>query len=556
MRWCHKAKPFDIIDIPARRIHLVSTRLKTIRSVYLETIMGTISAASSHSPVQILSASWSKLPEDENSFGSDFQRLGSVATSALAPTGKAWQTYPARQRSDLEKCGIPLGSWCGERDRDVLCAKRLQAHPLMPRFVGETLERWRSTYLDSIGKDVSFERDRSSSMQSARHGVPPVAKPFVRTFDAAPVRAQLEEIALLNNEIRQLNTTVQSLPEGDVKRIARGNLVDLASLRDAMLDLTLGAHERKRDELKAEIRVLIALNDMAREAEREMTNGGADVPLRLSVRDGNWVLKPAASTSWFARNKTRAANDAARLALLLGYPADQPVSLKMIRDRGFGVREYSSVLNHAREGGRGATPSWLAARALDIDAWKTEGGTVMDDAMRPHESRRLSVASLPESDDSLSDPGLSGDGLFDEHHYAVLPLRTGERQEPGHTPTPVHGENHNEGLHRHAGARSALGNTPVPAHDDTLLDEDYDSVPHFAGPDGSEYALVRQAETSLGSKRRSLTSGAARFAQMLNVARSLDPWASEELAPPLSRRLPAPPSSPPHLPLSLPPIPE
>lgn len=371
--------------------------------------MGTISAASSHSPVQVISTSWSKPPGDGNSFGSDFQRLGSVATSALAPLGKAWQTYPARQRSDLENSGIPLGSWCGERDRDVLRANRLQAHPLMPKLVGETLERWRATYLDAIAKDVSFERDRSTSMQLVRNGIQLGVEPFVRTFDVAPVRAQLEEIAPLNDEIRKLRATVQSLPDGEGKRIAQGSLADLASLRDAMLDLTLGAHERKRDELKVEISVLIALNDMAREAEREMRNGGANVPLRLCVRDGNWVLKPAASTSWFAKNKTRAANDAARLALLLGYPADQRITLKTIRERGFGAHEYSSVLNDARALGQGSTCSWLAARALDIDVWKRAGSTVLDDVMRTHERRRLGDVPVPAHDDTM----------LDEEHDAV-----------------------------------------------------------------------------------------------------------------------------------------
>ncbi|VVD77711.1 hypothetical protein [Pandoraea fibrosis] len=518
--------------------------------------MGTISAASGHVPVQMLSASWPKLPDDGNSFGSDFQRLGSVATSTLAPIGKAWQTYPARQRSDLENSGISLGRWCGERDRDLLAANRLKAHPLMPQCVGETLERWRTTYLDAIGKDVSFERDRSTAMQSMRNrtslavGSMPrearhYAKPFVRTFDVSPVRAQLTQIAPLHDEIRKLDATLQLLPEGEGKRIARGNRDDLVALRNAMVSLTLDAHERKRDELKVETRKLIALNDMAREAEREMSNGGADVPLRLSVRNGNWVLKPAASTSWFSKNKTRAANDAARLALLLGYPADQRVSLKMIRDRGFGAYEYSTVLNDARAAGQGNTRSWLATRALDIDMAKTAGSTVADDVAKAFEHRPLGDTPEPAQEDDL----------FDENHYALLSLNTSERSGRAQASAQVHGEGDDAVSRRPVGEARTNRTFAAPAHDDTRFDEDESeeesTVPHFRVPDGAQYVRMTWDETSSASTRRPRMPSAVRFAEALDVARSSD---TQEGSPPLpSRALPPPPLRPTSLRSSPPP---
>ncbi|RRJ31258.1 hypothetical protein [Pandoraea apista] len=520
-------------------------------------MMGSISAASGPVPVQVISANWSKPPDDGNSFGSDFQRLGLVSTSALSPIGKAWQTYPARQRSDLENCGIPLESWCSARDWDVAQANRLEAHPLMPRSVGETLECWRTAYLDAIGNEVSFERDRSTAMRSVRNGVPLAinsmrrdiphsAKHFVRTFDVAPVRAQLEQIEPLNHAIRELDTLIPSLPHGEGKRIAEGNLAELVALRNAMQNLSLNVCERKRDELKVEIRALIALNDMTREVEREMHNGGADVPLRLSVRDGNWVLKPAASTSWFAKNKMRAANDAARLALLLGYPANQRVTLRMIRERGFGAHEYTLLLNDARSGGQGGTGSWLAGRALDIDVAKSEGSAVLDGAMQAFEGRRPDDALEPVLDDDM----------YDENQYATLPLFVGERPRRGYTAAQTPREDLGVASHRDVGEARA-------APEAMLLEDDSDAVPHFVGPNGDEYARVHFDETSPAGERRLRKPGAVRFSEALSAARRLETLTFNEPPPPIPARVfrhsspPRPSSLPPsYPPPPLPPIDE
>ena len=217
MSLCHKTKPSHTIDILSRQSVLVSLRLKTIRSAYLETIMGTISAASHNSPVQVLSTRWAKPPDDGNSFGSDFQRLGSVAKSPLGSTGKPWKTYPMRPRSLQANSGIPLGSWCGERDRELIHAGRLKADPLMPKFIGERVERWRNLFVDSVKQDVTFERERATAMQCTRHSVLiPVTNAYVRKFDVGAVRAQLGEIAHLSREVRKLSAALPSLPSGSV----------------------------------------------------------------------------------------------------------------------------------------------------------------------------------------------------------------------------------------------------------------------------------------------------------------------------------------------------
>ncbi len=453
--------------------------------------MGAVFGASRHSPVQILFADSSKPPDDGNSFGSDFQRLASVSTSPLRSTAKSWQTYPVRARSPEENSGIPLGQWCAERASEAIQADRLKADPLAPKFVGEALERWRTSFHEAINADETFERDRSSEMQRVRYGIPVCAGPFVRAFDVESVRAQLGEIVLLNDEISRMEADAQSTPEGVPKKMLLKNLNDLAALADAMGTLTMNLHGRRTNALRAELGTLIALNDMAREAEREMTNGGADVPLRLAVRNGNWVLKPAVSTSWFSHNKTRAANDSARLALLLGYPADQPVTLKMIRDRGFGVHEYTSVLNDARLAGPEATHSWLAGRALDIDAWKT-GHTAQHIGTHAAERRALDGTSVSADSGNMPDDDcLSVDSfeLVTDPGYADIPLP------PMRAPTsskPRQVLTSDESVSVQALASHEKRQRHVAGQQGTS------GVPRSPAPDGGLYSLVTRLKVAQG----------------------------------------------------------
>ncbi|VVE04154.1 hypothetical protein PEP31012_02277 [Pandoraea eparura] len=501
--------------------------------------MGTIFAASRSLPVHLISINRSKPPDDGNSFGSDFQRLGSVATSALGSTGKPWQSYPVRPRSTQANNGIALGSWCAERDREVLHAKRLRADPLMPKFVGEGLERWRARFVDAVDADVTFERARASAMQRVRHGIPAEPTAFVRTFATGAVRAQLGEIARLSDEVRKLTATIPALPDGSARKIALRNRDDLATLRDAMAQLTLNSHGRKDDLLRSELNALVALNDMAREAQREMTNGGADVPLRLAVRDGNWVLKPAASTSWFARNKTRAANDAARLALLLGYPADRPVTLKMICARGFGAHEYTTVLNDARSRDREAARSWLAARALDIDTWKAATGAVRD-GLAPSATGR---APASEHDDSRL-----GDDLA-----AGADPRSPNRERSHRTVTRQVGSIRLADVIRPASADPTASPSPDDSDDSEAPDTDArgyarlvradtpSDVPHYVAPDGSEYARVTRAELSPTSA--SATSQPSRREQFAEAFCKAHPGQQHSLREIFSRSMLSTPSS-------------
>ncbi|WP_374619454.1 hypothetical protein [Pandoraea sp.] len=290
----------------------------------------------------------------------------------------------------------------------------------------------------------------------------------------------------------KLSAALPSLPAGGVKKIAQRNCDDLAALRDSMLRLTMNSHDRRGDLIRSELNALIALNDMAREAERELTNGGADVPLRLAVRDGNWVLKPAASTSRFARNKTRAANDSARLALLLGYPADRPVTLTMIRSRGFGAHEYTSVLNDARSSGREAARSWLAGRALDIDTWKAAGNAVHDDLTPAATSPAPAGTRASSLDDSLLDEDRAS--TVDNGHLSLDSSRSTVARQAGAVLTSRAA--HPSPIDSASGA--APGSPEMDAAGYARIARSRSSdVPHFECPDGSEYALVTRTSTPL-----------------------------------------------------------
>ena len=306
-----------------------------------------------------------------DSFASDFLRLGATAaTDAAYTSGRSWRTYPERPRGAEAREGLSYGRWQAYRSLDNLLADNLIDKPLIPKVLAEPTAHWHTSFRVAIERDTAFEDKRSEVMQQARHGIPPENTPFVRTFRSVAVLDQLVQIAKVNEEISRLEASVSQITKREARAIGQRNLDDLKEMRDTMLGLTTNLHERKFIELKVERNMLLALNDMAREAHHEMSNGGADVPLRLRMHKGKLVLKPAVSKSRFQRNHTRARNDAARLALLLGYPAGKPVSLADIHARGFGRYEYSMVLSDAREPSMEQTLSWFGSRAAEIDRCK------------------------------------------------------------------------------------------------------------------------------------------------------------------------------------------
>ncbi|AKC70165.3 hypothetical protein MB84_12770 [Pandoraea oxalativorans] len=338
-----------------------------------------------------------------HSFGSDFARLGAAPPAAAGSLGKAWQTYPQRTRTVEDSSGVSIGRWQAYREIERVRADDLMAQPLVAETVKTRIENWHTLFQRSLEHDISFEDKRTEAMQQVRYGVPPENRAFVRTFDSTPVVRQLGEIAHVNDELDRMTQATGRLPKGPAKLMGLQYLADMARMRDTMLALTVNIHDRKFNELTAERNLLIALNDMAREAQREMSRGGADVPLRLKIRGGKVVLKPATSKSRFQKNHIRARNDAARLALLLGYPADRTVTLNDIRARGLGLYEYSAVLADAKASPPGQTASWLGARAREIDQWKHAARELRDDLRHTDGGRMIGAPSESAHDDAQFD---------------------------------------------------------------------------------------------------------------------------------------------------------
>ncbi|WP_242559568.1 MULTISPECIES: hypothetical protein [Pandoraea] len=395
------------------------------------TLFGSISGAAS---APVLTGGKLLPCECGSSFGSDFERLGAVpVTTTTEASGKPWQSYPERRRTLQDADGLSFGHWQACRDAERLIADDLIGRPLVPNAVSERVERWHSMFQRGIERDVSFEDGRTEAMRQVRYGVPPEPRPFIRTFDPEPVIVQLLEIAHVNDEIDRMTAIVDRVPKGPAKSMAQHSLHDMKKMRDTMLVLSTTQHDRTFNELKAERNVLIALNDMAREAQREMSNGGADVPLRLKVLGSRLILKPATSKSRFQKNHIRARNDAARLALLLGYPAGQPVTLSDIRDRGFGLYEYSTVLHSAKTASPECTMSWLGMRALEIDNWKHVARGLQDDLRETDGGRLLGAPVTPSHavhDDSRLDaidgaPQLSGVDEIDAVPMRTMPKEAG-----------------------------------------------------------------------------------------------------------------------------------
>ncbi|WP_150738919.1 hypothetical protein [Pandoraea anapnoica] len=338
-----------------------------------------------------------------HSFGSDFARLGAAPPASTGPLSKAWQTYPQRTRTVEDNGGVSFGRWQAYRASERARADDLMAQPLVAESMKTRIEKWHTLFQCCIERDISFEDKRTEAMQQVRYGVRPENRAFVRTFDSTPVVDQLVEIEHVNDELDRMANATGCQPNGPAKAMGLQHLADMARMRDTMLALTVNIHDRKFTELTVERNLLIALNDMAREAQREMSRGGADVPLRLKIRGGKVVLKPATSKSRFQKNQIRARNDAARLALLLGYPADRTVTLNDIRAKGLGLYEYSAVLADAKSAPQDMTVSWLGARALEIDYWKHAARELRDDLKHTDGGRMSGAPSESAHDDAQFD---------------------------------------------------------------------------------------------------------------------------------------------------------
>ncbi|AJP57008.1 hypothetical protein UC34_08385 [Pandoraea vervacti] len=382
------------------------------------TLFGGIGGASS-APVLIRGT---RSPCDcAQSFGSDFARLGALPAGSVGACGKPWQTYPSRRQSAEDAKGLSFGQWQAQRARDQCAADDLRDTPLIPGQIAQRVDAWHASFQDAVVHDVVFEDRRTEAMRQARYGVPPAETPYVRTFGNEAVLDQLEAIAHVNDEIERVQAAVSKLAKGPARAMGQRNLDDLTSMRDAMLSLTTGLHTRKFQELRVELNMLIALNDMAREARQELTNGGAGTPLRLKVRGGKLVLKPATSKSRFQKNQIRARNDAARLALLLGESAGTPITLSDIHAKGLGQYEYSTVLSSARTAMSGQHTSWLGARALDIDTCKRASRALQSDLEQTHGGKLLGALPVHTHDDSLLDEVDAGADSCDDVAAGTMP---------------------------------------------------------------------------------------------------------------------------------------
>lgn len=397
--------------------------------------MGILFGMSGHAPAPVLVSGTPRRGPLDHSFGTDFRRLGAAPAASTKAPIKPWQAYPSRQRGAQDCKGISFGKWQGYREVDKRAADRLMGKPLTPTQVATPLARWHASFHDAVEQDVVFEDQRTEAMRQMRYAISPDNVPFVRAFDPGAVMGQLAQIGHVNDQIARVDASVSPLPDGEARAMGLRNREDLASMRDAMLSLTIGLHERKFIELRVEIDLLISLNDMAREARRELSGGGAYMPLRLKVRDNKLVLKPATSKSRFQRNQIRARNDAARLALLLGEPANKPITLLDLHAKGFGKYEYSIVLADARAAPHGHTSSWFGERALQIDEWKQASRTLRAELSKTNGGRTMGAAPVQAHDDSQFDETDALADMFvpddvDDVSYATIPTRVQAHQPP------------------------------------------------------------------------------------------------------------------------------
>jgi hypothetical protein len=363
--------------------------------------------------------------------GSDLRHVGSIAKSELTSTREAWHSYPARRLAPEYKKAFSLSDSLRELRLDHLAADRAFSALQKLKPANEFAETWHTSFINEIVADAGYQERRLASMGDDS---PSGVGSFGRPFDGLRLIRMSHAVAYLRFECPS------AAHLEDPEKYGYSDAEEIQALRDQlahdnitgtvkeMLSLTTDLLERKRAEVKAETSALAALNGMACDAAKAVANGGGNVPLRLAVVDGQWVLKPAKSKSLFRSRQVSARADAARLALLLGCRADTPITLATMKSKGVGVKAYSKVLDDAKSGlgniadlrpidaaaGRVSAPStsasWLGDRALTLN-WSMQGieAQLADLKMR--------------SGDAF--PGIGGDASAPAHNPHFARVRRG-----------------------------------------------------------------------------------------------------------------------------------
>jgi len=283
----------------------------------------------------------------------------------VAPHRKAWSTYPSRayRMPDGDVC-VPFREWANQNASRQVKAMGLKADDDVPVMIRDQLGEWREAFTGRETSVLAFEGGRYVTLLDVRAGTW-ATKRHAREFPVTAHIAQLDAIRRLSVFVAGVGE-LDSEQEGGVDAPYFARMRNhLADLRDSALDMTTVSLRSQLALLNRELTEVRTLNELTAAAQPERTSGGESVPLRLARRGDNFVLKPAATHSVFSDKQKRARTETASLALLLGLPASTPVTLDVLRSRGFC-------------GGNGDGPQWLQAREAALVGWREESEAVLE----------------------------------------------------------------------------------------------------------------------------------------------------------------------------------
>lgn len=358
--------------------------------------MGFARLFSTHVSAPVITRSFkSKSPDADNGFGSDFQRLGQVAPSSTKSAGRAWRICPERTRTEFHGTSlISFGAWLVDSGKDIQAAQELTASSTVVR---DQLKVWRASFVDSTNADRAYEGRRHNARMLIERGDAPSEEVGVRGYDVQAHRVQAGAIDALSRLSAAQTPVSQEVPGTALADRGREAREGLAELCTAMYQLTAKSLRNRITQIRYDQRDLFQLNDMTREAQKERSFGGADVPLRLAVRGDKFILKPAKSRSRLAMPKQRARCEAANLAMLVGLAPGEKVTLGTLHARGFGTQETTFVLNDALSKGIDHDrASWLLNRTCEMQAAKGRAEDILA-KMTDTQAEAYRVSAMPQA---------------------------------------------------------------------------------------------------------------------------------------------------------------
>ncbi|AJC21785.1 hypothetical protein [Pandoraea pulmonicola] len=319
-----------------------------------------------------------------DSFGTDFERLGQTSPIASkSPSARPWRVCPERARTVPGGTRqVSYGAWLADSGRDCYAVMGMTAGVAALGPVGDALRDWRMSFLTDVNAARDFEGDRHDALRDIGWGSRVFDVPRLRAFHMGAFQVQANAVAGLSAWIAQQSAAGEASAPADLDATIDAALVERATdLRDTMFVYTAKSIRNRIAQLNCERRDLFLLNDMTREAEGIVGKGGENVPLRLAVRGDKCVLKPAKSRSRFPICIQRARREAAALALMLGRSPNEPVTLKTLRDQGFGRHESTVLLGDARWTGVDMAPDepWLFGRIRELENAKRSGFSLLDE---------------------------------------------------------------------------------------------------------------------------------------------------------------------------------